>query len=236
MKRPRAEELQTIVAQGRLDRAVAILQRLDPAVAADTLMSMPFEEQKVLFRRVPIEFAAILAPIFPYYHTFVLLHTLAIDHMNAVIERMNPIERSMFIDELPEEAWQQITSELSEEQSVASHEDERSTSLVKTRIDRAAASVPPIIEARGIEKWFQRPGGGQIQVIAPTSLSVDVYQDARNPADYTNRLRSAPDGPEKRGILVRRTKGRPPASMSHQDHCAPVRLCSRLCRLIEPVA
>src|SRR5579864_4830125 len=49
MKRGRAEELQTIVAQGRLDRAVAILQRLDPTVAADTLMSMPYEEPQVLF-------------------------------------------------------------------------------------------------------------------------------------------------------------------------------------------
>ena len=32
MMRPRAEELQTIVARGRLDRAVAVLQRLDTAV------------------------------------------------------------------------------------------------------------------------------------------------------------------------------------------------------------
>jgi len=48
MKRPRAEELQTILAQGRLDRAVGILQRLDPTVAADTFMSLPYEEQQAL--------------------------------------------------------------------------------------------------------------------------------------------------------------------------------------------
>jgi hypothetical protein len=51
MKPPRAEELQTIVAQGRMDRAVAILERLDPTVAADTFMSLPYEEQQVLFGR-----------------------------------------------------------------------------------------------------------------------------------------------------------------------------------------
>ena len=80
MKRPRAEDLQTILAQGHLERAIAILQRLDPGVAADTLMSMPYEEQVALFRRLPIEFAAKLAPIFPYFHTFVLLHTLERPH------------------------------------------------------------------------------------------------------------------------------------------------------------
>jgi Mg/Co/Ni transporter MgtE len=101
MNRPRTEELQAILAQGRSDRAVAILQRLDPKVAADTFMSLPYEEQPVLFRRLPIEFAAKLAPIFPYYHTFVLLHSLVNDRMTAVVEKMNPIERSIFLDELP---------------------------------------------------------------------------------------------------------------------------------------
>jgi NitT/TauT family transport system ATP-binding protein len=163
MKRPRAEELHTILAQGRLDRAIAILERLDPTVAADTFMGMPYEEQQVLFGRLPVEFAAKLAPIFPYYHTFVLLHTLPSGQMTAVVEKMNPIERSTFIDELPETAWQQITNELSEKHPVASLEDER----------WIPEPIQPIIEARAVEKGFQRPGGGQIQVIAPISLSVE---------------------------------------------------------------
>src|ERR1039457_3518743 len=107
MNPPRAEELQTILAQGRWDRAVGILQRLDPTVAADTFISLPHEEQQALFRRLPIEFAARLAPIFPCYDTFVLLHTLSNDQMTAIVEKMNPIQRSMFLDELPEQAWQQ---------------------------------------------------------------------------------------------------------------------------------
>jgi NitT/TauT family transport system ATP-binding protein len=163
MKRPRAEELQTIVGQGRLDRAVTILQRLDPSVAADTFVNLPYEEQQVLFGRLSVDFAAKLAPIFPYYHTFVLLHTLPGNQMNAVVEKMNPIERSMFLDELPETAWQQITSELSTKDSGASLEDAQ----------WIAEPIPPLIEARGIEKSFARPGGGQIQVIAPISLSVE---------------------------------------------------------------
>ena len=146
MKQPRDEELQTIIAQGRLDRAVAILQRLDPAVAADTFMSLPYEQQQVLFRRLPSEFAAKLAPIFPYYQTFVLLHALSNDQMIAVVEKMNPIERSTFLDELPEEIWHQITSELEKKQ------DQRSASAGQPAIDGVAAPMQPIIEARGLRR------------------------------------------------------------------------------------
>jgi NitT/TauT family transport system ATP-binding protein len=163
MRPPKPEELQTILAQGHFDRAIAILQRLDPTVAADTFGSLPYEQQEILFSRLPVEFAAKLAPIFPYYDTFVLLRTLSTDQMSAVVAKMNPIERSMFLDELPETAWQQITNELSEKHGVASLEDER----------WVARPIPSIIEARGIEKSFQRPGGGQIQVIAPTSMSIE---------------------------------------------------------------
>jgi NitT/TauT family transport system ATP-binding protein len=173
MNRPRAEELETILAQGRIDQAVAVLQRLDPEVAADTFMSMPYGEQQVLFRRLGVEFAAKLAPIFPYYHAFVLLHSLSNSHMNAVVEKMHPIERLTFLDSLPEQSWQQITNELAESPPFLSPEDVRSTSVDQTGIGRAAARTQPIIEARGIEKVFQRPGGGQIQVIAPTNLSVE---------------------------------------------------------------
>jgi NitT/TauT family transport system ATP-binding protein len=178
MNRPRADELKTILEQGRIDQAVAVLQLLDPEVAADTLMSMPYEEQQALFRRLPVEFAAKLAPIFPYYHTFVLLHGLSKSQMNAVVEKMHPIERLTFLDALPEQSWQQITDELAASQPVVSPEDVSpeyvpSTSVERKGTDRAAARMQPIIEARGIEKVFQRPGGGQIQVIAPTNLSVE---------------------------------------------------------------
>jgi NitT/TauT family transport system ATP-binding protein len=173
MNRPRADELKTIFEQGRFDQAVAVLQLLDPEVAADTLMSLPYEEQQVLFRRLPLGFAAKLAPIFPYYHTFVLLHSLSKSQMNAVVERMHPLERLNFLDALPEQSWQQITNELSASQLDVSLENLPSTSVEQKVTDRAAARTQPIIEARGIEKVFQRPGAAQIQVIAPTNLSVE---------------------------------------------------------------
>jgi NitT/TauT family transport system ATP-binding protein len=163
MQRQPTEDLHAIVSQGHWERAVAILTQLDPTVAADVLLGLPHQAQESLFRRLPAEFAAKLIPAFRYFDAFVLLKTLSVPEMTTVVEKMNPIERSMFLDELPEVAWQQITNELSEEHSIATLEDGR----------WIAAPVQPIIEARGIEKGFQRPGGGLIQVIAPVSLSVE---------------------------------------------------------------
>jgi NitT/TauT family transport system ATP-binding protein len=168
MKPPRADELQTILSHGHWERAAELLSRLDPNVAADTFLSLPYKEQQGLFRQLPIEFAAELAPIFPYYHTFVLLHTLTTDQMIAVVGKMNPIERTNFLDELPEDAWQQIVDELSGTQTA-----QPTPSVEEAGIDRFVASAQPIIEARQIEKGFTRPGGEQIQVIAPTTLSVE---------------------------------------------------------------
>ncbi len=161
MKRARAEELQTILAHGRPDRAVVILQSLDPTVAADAFLSLPWEWQQILFRRLPAAYAAKLAPIFPYYETFVLLHSLPQDQMIAVVQKMAPIELSNFLEELPESSWQQIVNELSDKQPVPG-------------APAIATPAKPIIEARGIEKSFSRPDGGQIQVIAPIHLSVEA--------------------------------------------------------------
>jgi NitT/TauT family transport system ATP-binding protein len=173
MNRPRAEEFKTILARGRLDQAVGILQSLDPEIAADAFLSLPYEDQQVLFRRLPAVFAAKLAPIFPYYHTFALLHTLSSRQMTAVVGKMRPIERLNFLDQLPEQAWQQITNELAATEPAVSPASEPSTSIEKTETEWAAGSAQFIIQARRIEKAFPRPGGGRIQVIAPTNLSVE---------------------------------------------------------------
>jgi NitT/TauT family transport system ATP-binding protein len=174
MKPPRAEELQTILSQQRWSRAAAILTRLDPTVAGDAFLSLPDEQQRALFRHLPIEAAAKLAPVFPSYDTFVLLHTLPTDQMKAVVEKMNPIERLNFLDELPEGSWQQIVNELyGQDAAQRTTEDVELTSVERVAPDRIGPPVPPIIEALQIEKSFHRPGGGEIQVIAPITLSVE---------------------------------------------------------------
>jgi NitT/TauT family transport system ATP-binding protein len=177
MHLPIADKLRLILSQGGWDQVVELLQRIDPAVAADFLMDLPIEDQQVLFGRFPIEFAATLAGIFPYYHTYVLLHSRPLDEMNAIVDKMNSYERLQFIDDLPEEAWQRLMDELSAKPTISREEaagvpsgpagEEAGTTAP------AAPPVPPIIEARRISKGFERPAGGQVRVIAPTDLSLE---------------------------------------------------------------
>jgi len=148
------------------------LERLDPEDAANLLMSIPFEEQQILFRKLPAEFAAKLAGIFPYYHTYVLLHSLPIQEMRAIVDKMNPGERMHFFDELPEEAWQRLMDELSleaEEPALSKPSD----AAVATAPEPSTVALEPIIEGRQIEKAFERPDGGQAQVIAGMDLRVE---------------------------------------------------------------
>ena len=174
MSSPRADELHTIVAEGRWDRAGAVLSRLDPSVAVDAFLTLNPNEQQALFHRLPIELAARLTPILPYYDAFALLHTLATDQMTAVIEKMNPLERSNFLDELPEEAWQEIVNALSNAKDrKAGLEKDASSAIKQAGVDRLLAPTQAIIEARQIEKVFDRAGGGQVQVIAPINLTAE---------------------------------------------------------------
>jgi NitT/TauT family transport system ATP-binding protein len=167
----RAEELQAILDQGRWGRAVSILKRLDAPVAADAFLSIPHEQQKTLFRELPVEYAAKLASAFPYFDAFILLRALPAAQMKAVLDKMNPVERLNFLEELPEDSWRQIATELYREDGVPT-EEPRQAVLVEQAL--AEPITPePIIEARQIEKRFKRPDGGEVQVIAPTSLCID---------------------------------------------------------------
>jgi NitT/TauT family transport system ATP-binding protein len=163
MKPLRAEEFEGILSQGRWDRAIAILNRLDPAVAADAFLSLPEEQQKLLFRRLPSDLAAKLAAILPYYDTFALLHTLPIEQMAVVVDKMDSLERLHFLDKLPEGSWRQLVDELAARRASA-------PAVAPGLLEEAAPE--PIVKALQIEKQFKRPAGGALQVIAPTSLSL----------------------------------------------------------------
>jgi len=123
MKALKTEDLQILLSQRLWANVVAILTQLDPPVAGDIFLSLPFEEQRVLFRRLPKDFAAKLVPVFPYYDAFVLLHTLPTEQMRLVMEGMNPIERLNFLDELPENAWQRWPGPLGLKAQAAFHEN-----------------------------------------------------------------------------------------------------------------
>jgi NitT/TauT family transport system ATP-binding protein len=166
MTQPTVEKLRTALAAGRREQAVSVLQSLTPDEAAELFQSLPFEQQQGLFRQLPLDYAAVLAGIMPYFHTYVLLHSRPLKELTSIVDRMNPDERRFFLDALPEEAWRQLTEELSGEQPPLEQEAEPQP------FSGVEAQGPPIIEARQIEKHFNRPDGGEIQVIAPTDLTI----------------------------------------------------------------
>ena len=167
------ETLRATLARKSWDDAVALVRRVDPAIAADVVADLPFEEQQHLFRKLPIELAADVVRQFPYYHAYVLLHSRPRDEMRAIVEHLAPADRLRFFDELPEEAWRRLTDEISG---------------AATEAPAVAAPAPPaqvvpptavvsvaetIIEARRVEKRFDQPDGRRIQVIAPMDLCVE---------------------------------------------------------------
>ncbi|HEV3196432.1 MAG TPA: AAA-associated domain-containing protein [Bryobacteraceae bacterium] len=167
MNPPTVDKLRATLSQGNWERAVAMLQKVDPAVAADVFQGMPFAEQQALFRQLPIDFAAALVAAFPYYHAYVLLHSRPVEELTAIVERMNPTDRIQFTEQLPEEAWQRLMDELHAAPGVGM------SAAVAPTVGPAVPVAEPIIQARRIEKRFQRPDGAPIQVIAPTDLSVE---------------------------------------------------------------
>jgi NitT/TauT family transport system ATP-binding protein len=164
---PAIEKLRASLAQARWDQAVAVLHQFDVDTAAALLLRIPYEEQQALFRNLPIDFAATLVPAFPYYQAYLLLHSRPPEEMKAIVDSMNPGERMQFFDELPEETWQTLMDEL------GAKEPAPAVLEAPQPLAPALAPEPAIIEARRIEKGFERPGGGEMQVIAPTDLSVE---------------------------------------------------------------
>ena len=173
------EKLRESLSQGQPQEAASFLQQFDPALAGDLLMSMPFEEQQVLFRELSLDFAAALIPRFPYYHSYVLLHSRPPAEMRSIVDRIDVADRIRFLDELPEEAWQRLMDELSGQ---APETPGAEKPVARIEVPTPAVTPPPtlrpvytepILEAKAVEKSFQQPDGRSVQVIAPTSLSLE---------------------------------------------------------------
>jgi NitT/TauT family transport system ATP-binding protein len=136
------------------------------------LGDLPFEQQQSLFRHLPLDLAAAVVAQFPYYHEYVLLHSLPAGEIRALVDEMNPDDRMRFFDELPEEAWQRLMDELSSAvaaETSGQHEPE----TVRAPEHELPQPGEPIIQARQIEKCFEQPDGREIQILPPMDLSVE---------------------------------------------------------------
>jgi NitT/TauT family transport system ATP-binding protein len=218
----RADTLPDLLAQRNWRTIAERLRELAPSEAADFVMSVAFEQQRVLFSKLPIDLAVSLIPHFPYYHAYVLLHSRPAHEMRAIVEGMDPASRDHFLDELPEEAWQHLMDELAQAQEspspVVTSVMETATQPTPTEIvEREAAAEPPIIEARSVSKSFRQPEGREIQVIAPTNLSLEA-------STFTALL--GPSGSGKSTLLRILSGLAPPSSGEVLWHGAPIGRCS----------
>src|SRR5580693_7347035 len=173
MSSPIAEQLRDAVSQARWNEAVALLQTSGAAQAAAAVDELPFEQQQSLFRHLPLDLAASVIVHFPYYHQYVLLHSLPAGEMRALVDRIDPDDRMRLFDELPEEAWQRMMDELS---GALPAEPQREPETAREPEPQPAPLPQPgeiIIEGRQIEKSYTQPDGRDIQIIAPMNLAVE---------------------------------------------------------------
>ena len=172
MSSPIAQQLRDAVSQTDWNVAVALLQTSDALQAAEALGDLPFEQQQSLFRHMPLDLAAAVVVQFPYYHQYVLMHSLPAGEMRALVDKIQPDERIRFFDELPEEAWQRLMDELSSAPATegsAQHEP----GTMSAPEQQLSQPGEPIIKALQIEKGFVQPDGREIQIIAPMDLSIE---------------------------------------------------------------
>jgi len=104
MSSPITDTLREAVSQSHWDEAIALLQTSETAQAAAALSALPFDQQQSLFRHLPLDLAAAVIAHFPYYHQYVLLHSLPAEQMRGLVDKISPDDRMRFFDELPEEA------------------------------------------------------------------------------------------------------------------------------------
>jgi ABC-type glutathione transport system ATPase component len=178
------QQLRDLVTQARWEAATELVRQHDPDKAADAILDLPFEQQRVLFRRLPTDIASRLAGHFPYYHAYVLLYSLTTPEIAATVDAMSSADREFFLDALPEESWQGLMKTLEEAHLEAATSVTSVTNVLQPTEDvpgppeepgplSVQAEVQPIIEARQIEKGYQQPEGREIQVVAPLDLFVE---------------------------------------------------------------
>jgi NitT/TauT family transport system ATP-binding protein len=157
---------------------IEALERSGVERAVTVLEGLPFEKQQALFRGFSSQFAARMVPQFPYFHAYVLLHGRPVKEIREIIDQMEASDRIRFFDELPDEAWQRLKEELGEKIPVAGTPQ----GAIRRQMPEAGASTSTrkfvakqgavLVEAQAVEKSFLQPDGRQVQVIAPTDLTI----------------------------------------------------------------
>jgi hypothetical protein len=86
------QQLRDLLAHARWNAAIELLRRHSPEEASRAVMALPFDQQRLLFRRLPIDSAATLIGQFPYFHAYAVLYSLSAPQIAAIIGAMEPGE------------------------------------------------------------------------------------------------------------------------------------------------
>jgi NitT/TauT family transport system ATP-binding protein len=167
------------ISKGKWETATDALRDAGPGSAAEFILRMPYDQQRSIFRKLPVDFAAELVAHFPYYHAYVLLHSRPSQELSAIVDAMKPTDRDHFLDDLPEEAWKFLMDELAAAGALPGKPAVEGAPAGEETPEAGQPEVPeskgePIIAIRQVEKSFRQPEGRMIQVIAPTDLSLEA--------------------------------------------------------------
>jgi len=169
-------QLRDVVDGVRWEAATQLLREHPPDQAADMILALPFERQRLLFGHLPAYLAAALVAHFPYFHAYVLLSSLPPREIATVIDAMDPGDRDELLDALPEETWQSLMKTLEEARLGTLPAEARPAETGEAAaLGPLPAELQPIIEARQIEKFYEQPEGREIQVVAPIDLSIKPH-------------------------------------------------------------
>lgn len=90
MAPPVIETVRELCSRGRWKNAADLLIELDPSAIADFLITLPIEEQRELFRVLPVTFAASLIARFPY--VLVLPHSAIQARLESQIQKTSGLK------------------------------------------------------------------------------------------------------------------------------------------------
>jgi NitT/TauT family transport system ATP-binding protein len=167
---PLTDQLHALIVQEQWNEAVSLLKSVPSAPGL--FAGLSDEEQQTIFRQLPIDLAAQLLRGFPYYHQYFLLHSRSTADRNRILDQMDPNERMQFLDELPEEAWRHLVEEGEEPVAELATPKKPTAPIPAAQPPAEAKPALPIIEGQSIEKYFDQPDGGRVQIIAPLDLQV----------------------------------------------------------------
>jgi len=167
-----------LLTQRRWDAAAELLRR-HADEAADAIVALPFEQQQLLFRNLPLDLAAKLAGHFLYFHAYVLLCSLTTPEIAAIMGAMGSTERDQFLDALPEESWRSLMNTLDEAHLMAA---EAKAPVTEPTPVLPVEDLQPILEARQIAKGYQQPEGERFKWLLQWTCRLSQTRSSRSSA------------------------------------------------------